>query len=289
MDRPQLTMMANTFPSVFDASLLHARGHPLELCRRQRQMTSLRFGLSVVASMASQEVQSIADLQRHCNALWDAEVRYNACDNQLAKARCASFLLPSLSDIMGKLPMKVLGFAAGPALSECQRIVRQDGRACALHDALSQGFPGRFNAVKPAAVALHGTMDVLQNAPLTLVVSPATDSEHAYLPAPERLQGALFLADRGSLDLTSLRDGDRQGGFFLVRGKAGLNPRVIDACREDGKRVKSCQDGDFQAIITQWPKNQRGELDVEWLIAHQPLRLRRLASWHKATPACVYL
>jgi hypothetical protein len=60
---------------------------------------------------------------------------------------------------MGKLTMKVLGVEAGQALSEFTRIVMQDGSAFALHDALSQVFPGRFNTVKPAAVALHCTMD----------------------------------------------------------------------------------------------------------------------------------
>ena len=289
MDRQQLTIMANKFQSVFDASLLNERGNQLEFCWRQRQITPFRFGLSVVASMASQEVQSIADLQRHFNALWDAEVSYKAFYNQLAKASCASFLLTSLRDIMGKLTMKVLGVEAGQALSECKRIVIQDGSSFALHDALSQVFPGRFNTVKPAAVELHCTMDVLQDAPLTIVLSPDTDSEHEYLPAPESLQGALFLADRGYLDLTYLRDVDRHGGFFLVRGKAGLNPRVIDAVREDGKRVKACQDRDFQAIITKLPKKQRGELDVEWLIDHQPFRLRLIASWNKETQAFVYL
>ena len=289
MDRQQLTMMANKFQSVFDASLLNERGHQLEFCWRQRQITPFRFGLSLVASMASQEVQSIADLQRQFNALWDAEVSYKAFYNQLAKASCASFLLTSLSDIMGKLTMKVLGFEAGQALSECKRLVMQDGSSFALHDALSQVFPGRFNAVKPAAVELHCTMDLLQDAPLTIVLSPDTDSEHAYLPAPESLQGALFLADRGYLDLTYLRDVARHGGFFLVRGKAGLNPRVIEAVREDGKRVKSCQDRDFQAIITKLPKKQRSELDVEWLIDHQPFRLRLIASWNQETHSFVYL
>lgn len=289
MDRQQLTMMANKFQSVFDASLLNERGNQLEFCRRQRQITPFRFGLSVVASMASQEVQSIADLQRHFNALWDAEVSYKAFYNQLAKASCASFLLTSLGHIMSQLTMKVLGFEAGQAFSEFKRIVIQDGSSFALHDALAQVFPGRFNAVKPAAVELHCTMDLLQDAPLTIVLSPDTDSEHDYLPAPESLQGALFLADRGYLDLTYLRDVDRHGGFFLVRGKAGLNPRVIDAFRDDGKRVKACQDRDFQAIITKLPKKQRGELDVEWLIEHQPFRLRLIASWNKETQAFVYL
>jgi len=289
MARPQLTMMANKFQSVFDASLRNARGSQLECCRRQRQITPLRFGLSVVASMAAQEVQSLADLPRHFNALWDAEVRYNAWYNQLAKASCASFLLTSLRDIMGKLTMQVLGVEAGQACSECQRLVMQDGSAFALHAARARVFPGRFNAVNPAAVELHCTMDVLHDAPRTIVLSPDTDSEHDSRPAPASLQGAWFLADRGSLDLTSLRDVDRHGGCFLVRGKAGLHPRVIDAVREDGKRVKACQDRDFQAILTTWPKQQRGELDVEWLIEHQPFRLRLIASWNKETQALVYL
>src|SRR6266436_4906095 len=289
MDRQQLTMMANKFQSVFDASLLNERGHQLEFCWRQRQITPFRFGLSLVASMASQEVQSIADLQRQFNALWDAEVSYKAFYNQLAKASCASFLLTSLSDIMGKLTMKVLGFEAGHALSEFKRIVIQDGSSFALHDALSQVFPGRFNAVKPAAVELHCTMDLLQDAPLTIVLSPDTDSEHEYLPAPESLQGALFLADRGYLDLSYLRDIDRHGGFFLVRGKAGLNPRVLNAFREDGQRIKSCQDRDLQAIIAKFPKRQRAELEVEWLMDHAPFRLRLIVSWNPETKSFDYL
>ena len=61
MDPPQLTIMANKFQSVLDASRLNARGHQLKFCERQRQITPLRFGLSVIASLAAQEAQSIAD------------------------------------------------------------------------------------------------------------------------------------------------------------------------------------------------------------------------------------
>jgi len=289
MDRQQLTMMANKFQSVFDASLLNERGSQLEFCRRQRQITPFRFGLSVVASMATQEVQSLADLQRHFNALWDAEVSYKALYNQLAKASCASFLLTSLSDIMGKLTMKVLGFEAGQALSEFKRFVIQDGSSFALHDALAHLFPGRFHAVKPAAVELHCTMDLLQDAPITIALSPDTDSEHDYLPDPESLRGDVFLADRGYLDLAYLREVARHGGFFIVRGKAGLNPRVINAFREDGERIKSCQERDFQAIIANFPKRQRAELEVEWLLDHAPFRLRLIVSWNPQTKAFDYL
>jgi hypothetical protein len=101
---------------------------------------------------------------------------------------------------MGQLTWKVLGGEAGHALSACNRLVRQDGSSFALHPALAAILPGRFNAVKPAAVDRHGTMDVLQEAPITIVLSPETDAAHADLPEPARLRGDVFLADRGSLD-----------------------------------------------------------------------------------------
>ena len=82
MDRRQLTIMANKFQSVFDPSTLNDQGDQLEFCQRQRLITPCRFGLSVVASMASQQVQSIADLQRDFNALWDLEVSYKAFYNR---------------------------------------------------------------------------------------------------------------------------------------------------------------------------------------------------------------
>ena len=80
--------------------------------------------------------------------------------------------------------------------------------------------------------------------------------------------------------MTYLRDIDRHGGFFIVRSKSNLNPRVLDASREDGQRLTSCQDRDVQAIISKFPKQQRAELDVEWLIEGEPFRLRLMVRWN---------
>ena len=289
MDPQQLSIMANKFQSVLDASTLDARGHQLGFCQRQRLITPFRFGLSVMASMATKHVQSMADLHRDFNALWELGVSYKAFYNQLAKASCASFFLTSLSDMMGKLTRKVLGFQPGQAFSEFNRMGIQDGSSFAIHDALCQVFPGRFKTVKPAAVELHCTMDVLRDAPLTIVLSPDTDAEHDYRPEPASLTGALFLADRGYLDLAYLREVDRHGGCFIVRAKDGMNPRVIAAVREDGQHVKACHDRDFQAIIGKLPKQQRVDLNVEWLMDRQPFRLRLIVIWNKETHSFIYL
>src|SRR5713101_3719040 len=289
MDRQQSAIMANKFQAVLDADVLNERGKQLGFAKRERLITPFRLGLSVVASMATQQVQTIADLHRQFNELWELDADYRAFYKQLLKSSSPEFFRTSLCHIMGQLTMKVLGFEAGQALSEFNRLILQDGSSFALHEALADVFPGRFNAVSPAAVALHCTLDWLQDAPITIALSPDTDAEHDDRPAPERLRDDWFLADRGSLDLTSVRDVDRQGGFFIVRSTSHLNPRVIDVSREDGQRITSCQDRDFQAIISKFPKRQRAELDVEWLIEGEPFRLRLIVSWNPETTCFDYL
>jgi hypothetical protein len=289
MDPRHFSTMAHKFQSVLDEEVLNERGQALGLVKRKRLVTPFRIGLSVIASMAIQPVRTIADLHRKFNELWGLDTDYNAFYKQLDKSAAPEFFLASLSDIMSQLTMKVLGFEAGAAFSEFGRLILHDGTSFALHQALADRFPGRFNAVSPAAVELHCTLDLLQDAPIVIALSPDTDAEHDYRPAPESLRGNLLLAERGSLDLTSLRDIDRHGGFFILRSTAGLNPRVIDAYREDGQRIKSCQDRDFQAITSKFPKRQRAELDVEWLIEGKPWRVRLIVRWNPETKCFDYL
>ena len=99
-------------------------------------------------------------------------------------------------------------------------------------------FPGRFKMVKPTAVELHTTMDLLCDTPTTVVLTPDTTNEQTFLPAPASLRASLLLADRGYLDLHYMRRVQNEGEL-LIRAKAGMNPQVLDAFREDGKRLRS--------------------------------------------------
>src|SRR6058998_1788393 len=109
------------------------------------------------------------------------------------------------SRLIGELSLKVLGFAKGRAFAEFRHIVIQDGSSFAIHDGLREVFPGRFKAVKPAAVELHTTMDLLCDVPTTVVLTPDTTNAQALLPEPASRRASVLLADRGSLDLHSRR------------------------------------------------------------------------------------
>src|SRR3989449_6156217 len=84
MDLQQSTIMANKFQAVLDADVLNERGKQLGFAKRERLLTPFRLGLSVVASMATQQVQTIADLHRQFNELWAFESDQYLC--QLRKA-----------------------------------------------------------------------------------------------------------------------------------------------------------------------------------------------------------
>jgi len=203
--------------------------------------------------------------------------------NQLAKPHFATFMGTMASRLIGELTLKVLGFAKGRAFAEFRHIVIQDGSSFAIHDALREVFPGRCKTVKPAAVELHTTMDLLCDAPTTVVLTPDTTNEQAFLPEPATLRGSVLLADRGYLDLHYLRRVQDAGGFFLIRAKAGMNPQVVEAFREDGKRLRSLRNKPLKAIHAKLPKRQRVELVVPWQVEAYTLRLRLLISWNRRT------
>ena len=289
MDHGQLSMVAGKFQWVFSEALLNACGKDVRFCRRERTITPFRLGLALTATCASQRVETLADFHRSFNALFDTTITYKAFYNQVAKPRFADFARTMASRLIGDMTLKVLGFTKGRAFAEFRHIVIQDGSSFAIHDALREVFPGRFKAVKPAAVELHATMDLLCDAPTTVVLTPDTTNEQTFLPEPATLKDSLLLADRGYLDLGYLRRVQDEHGFFLIRAKAGMNPQVVAAFREDGTRLRALRNKPLQAIHAKLPKRQRVELSVRWQVDGQPLCLRLIVSWNGYHKAFGYL
>src|SRR5438477_412409 len=109
------------------------------------------------------------------------------------------------------------------------------------------------------------------------------------LAEPASLRDSLLLADRGYIDLGYLHRVSQQGGFFIIRAKAGMNPQVVEAFREDGTRLRSLRNKSLKAIHAKLPKRHRVELVVEWQVEEHPLRLRLLLSWNRQTKEFCYL
>src|SRR5215831_2112039 len=288
MDHGQLRMVADKFQWVFSEALLNGCGKAVKFCRRQRVITPFRLGLALTATCASQRVETIADFHCGFNALFGTTVTYKAFYNQVAKPHFADFARTMAARLISDMTLKVLGFDKGRAFTEFRHIILQDGSSFAIHDGLREVFPGRFKAVKPAAVELHTTMDLLCDAPTTVVLTPDTANEQAFLPEPASLRDSVLLADRGYVDLHYLRRVQDEHGFFLIRAKAGMNPQVVEAFREDGKRLQSLRNKRLQVIHAKLPKRQRIELGVQWQVDGYPLYLRLVISWNPRTKSFCY-
>src|SRR2546429_4148616 len=278
MDHGQLSMVADKFQWVFSEALLNACGKEVKFCRRQRVITPFRLGLALTATCASQRVETIADFHCGFNALFGTTITYKAFYNQVAKPHFADFARTMTERLVSDMTLKVLGFEKGHAFAEFRHIILQDGSSFAIHDGLREVFPGRFKTVKPAAVELHTTMDLLCDAPTTVVLTLDTTSEQTFLPEPATLKDSLLLADRGYLDLGYMRRVQDAHGFFLIRAKAGMNPQVVEAWREDGLRLRSLRNKPLKVIHAKLPKRQRVEFVVVWQVETYKLRLPLLLS-----------
>jgi hypothetical protein len=80
-----------------------------------------------------------------------------------------------------------------------------------------------------------------------------------------------------------------EGGFCLIRAKAGMNPQILEAFREDGKRLRSLRNKSLQTIHAKLPKRHRVDLVVQWQVDGRPLDLRLIVSWNRRQQAFCYL
>ena len=185
--------------------------------------------MTLMTLFAGTQVESLADLQRGFNALFGYTMDYKPFYDQLAKRAFAVFMRETARGLLETLVIRVLGVAPGGAFSEFRRIVIQDGSSFAIKDALKEVFPGRFKKVKPAAVELHATLDLLDESLSKVTLTADTASERAALPKASSLGGCLLLADRGYFDRDYLLELTEAGASFVIRAPKGLNPKVLEA------------------------------------------------------------
>ena len=70
---------------------------------------------------------------------------------------------------------------------------------------------------------------------------------------------------------------------MIIRAKAGMNPQVVEAWREDGLRLRSLRNQPRKVIHAKRPQRQRVALVVLWQVEEHARRLRLLIRWNRRT------
>jgi hypothetical protein len=239
-------------------------------------------------SLGAQRVESVADILRTFNAQTGLTTQYKAFYNRLARPEFPRFMRQVYRDILRKLARPVLRPAAGGKLTHFQDIVIQDGSSFAVHDALFKVFGGRFTTIRPAAVEVHAYLSLFQDQVIEAEVAPDKDPERKFLPAAKSLKGKLLLADRGYQSLAYWEEVQAAGGYFLMRGKSDLNPR-IRTVRGPGGRLRRLEEKVLQDVLRYFPR-RRLDLDVEWdRPGERNLRLRMILIWNRKEKNYLFL
>lgn len=290
MDRPQRSAWITQFKRFMTPDTVDALGGRVGLCQRRRQITPWRVALSLVSGLATQRVDSLADLQRQYNALFESTAAYKPFHKQLAKPAFAEFMRELAGQALEQLRIQVLQPGSDKVLSAFDQVVIQDGSSFGVRDELADVFPGRFTHFKPAAVELQTTMALFEGLPCQLHLTPDTASERADLPSPEALAGQLLLADRGYFEWHYLDQLAAHNACFIMRVCTTINPRVVRAFDSRGRRQRPLEGQSLKALRCQpHQPNQVLDLDVYRTQRHGSGVFRLIISWtpRQATPCLI--
>jgi hypothetical protein len=254
--------------------------------KRKRTVTPYSLALSLVCAMASQRVETIADLVRAFNALTHKFIHYKPFHNQLVKTGFAEFMRGVVELMLTHLTMNVLRPKPDSPLCRFEEILIQDGSSFALKDCLKAIYPGRFTKVTPSAVELHATMGLFSDNVIQIGLAPDTVGEREFLPTPAALRNKLLLADRGYTDILYCHEVDQNLGCFLIRYRKDINPSISKVYSPDGKRGRLR--GRLKDLWSKL-KGRSIDADVTWKRGKRIFAFRLLILWNPKTKEHVIL
>lgn len=276
MERKHLSTVARQFKRSFSQQVLNGLGKAVRFCFRVRAITPYRLALGLIEVFATMQVKTIADVHRAFNALCNTTVHYKPFHNQLVKATFPTFMRGLCEQLMARLTSEVLRFAPQSPFAQFTHITIHDGTSFAVKSTLKKTFPGRFTKISPAAVELHVSMELLSEGLETVTLTPDKESEVHHAPAPNRMRGGLFLADRMFFIKAYLAEIIAHGGYFIVKTKGVINPMIRQAHTREGGALKRFQNLPLKSVKSKVSKYQALDLDVAW---EGELEARVIVTW----------
>ncbi len=280
MNETELIRIHGKMKRAFDEETINGFGYATGFLERKRKVTSFSLATTLICLLATQKVESLADLQRGFAALTGKDIEYKPFHNQLAKESFPELMRLVLCHLLGRLVLRVLEPMATSPLRRFTDILLQDGSSLAVSDKLHEEYPGRFTTISPAAVELHATMSVYEDRPIRVSIAPDVDGERDFLPEANSLYRKLILTDRGYQDLGYCRDVERAGGYFVSRCKSNLNPTIVEAY-VDGRRWRQLEGKKLKDVRAKL-KGKHADLVVRWSRYGDGFEPRLLLVWNPA-------
>lgn len=290
MRKEELTQIAHRLKSVLGPRTLEDLGKTTEFVKRRRTITAELFTASLLKSLGSRRVESIADLLRDFNYDHDESVCYKPYYDKLDASGFPKMMRSLSETILRTLSCPVLRTLRNGPLARFRDILIQDGSSFALHDSLVSAFPGRFTKVSPAAVELQLTMSLLEDNAIVVALTADSECERHYLPPADCMRDRLILADRGYDSTEYMEEVESQGGSFLIRIRKSLDP-IVSRIHRRGAVYRRLEGGSLNAVLKRAPRREPLDLDVCWRTRSGKTRwtTRVIAIWNSRDKAWIRL
>lgn len=279
MRRQETTLACDHLKGLMGAYALGRVGDMSGFVIRQRVVTAERFIPSLLGSLGSRDVESIADLKRDFNLDHGTAVAYKPYYNKL-DTPCFPRMMRILFELMAAAwVIKALKAPAHSKLAAFKDILIQDGSSFALCDGLADVFKGRFTKVSPAAVEIQGTMSLFRDTLLRVAVTPDAECERHHLPDPTDLVQKLLLADRGYDSTSYIAAVAVNHGDAIIRIRKSHDPVVVRIYR-GGRRYRELEGKPLSNVLKRAPKNKVFDADVAYDDDEPDRRFRVVLAWH---------
>lgn len=232
--------------------------------RASRVIHTPQFVTSLLHSLGTRKVESLADLHRDFNAHHGSTVNYKPYYERLDSPGFVELMRSLFEALLSELYLDVLSPLVDSPLGNFEDVVIHDGSSFALHEKLAKAFPGRFTTKSPAAVELHATMSLRYDNLTSVTLTADSECERHHVPEPEELRNKLFLADRGYDSTPFMKAIDEAGGHFCIRIRSCLDPVVVQIHRQ-AKRYRALEGKRLSAVLDRLPKSKSHDIDVAWM------------------------
>lgn len=281
MKQNYITQTTQQFTALFSQLELNQFGKDIGFAKRDRDITSHRLSMAVITVLANHSIDSIADIHRGFNALFEMEVQYKPFHNQMVKKTFPELMRQILNQLFNHFVMQALSFDDSSPFAQFMKILLQDGSSFAINPKLAKVFPGRFAQQNPAAVKLHVTLDLLTECSESIVLTSDTTSEPQFLPDVKTLIDTLIMGDRGYFKKSYIHQIVKQPNVFcIIKGKSNMNPLVKQVILGDGHEVKAWRNKSLKELKHKLRKNTVMDMDIQWQNGREHFDCRLIVSWN---------
>ena len=257
----KVTEIEKQLKSVMGERFLEKLGKQTGFVQRKRTITTTKFVASLLHSLGTRKIETIADLHRDFNNDNDIFVNYKPYYEKLDTKGFPEFMRLLFEEMMSGMYLRVLSpLKEGPFASFLD-IVIHDGTSFALHDSLRDEFSGRFKTISPAAVELHATMSLFHDNLTSVTITADSECERHYTPDAKELFRRLFMGDRGYDSKDYMIEIHQNGGYFLIRIRSILKPTVVKIHRR-GSRYRKLEGKRLDQVLKSVPKSKLLDMDV---------------------------